>query len=555
MSDALSAGRRLGRYWHTLRHLERSQVLWRLRRQVIRPAPRIVDDATLRPLSRTWQRCLAKPAGWTDAEHWSCHGQTWHLPAGRAWIAKGMPRLQQYQLHYVDDLSSATALADPMSFAWLVERWLGDNPRAAGAAWEPYVLSRRIVNFCKWRHAGGQWGAGLTRSVATQAELLTRTVEHDVLGNHIIANAAALVFAGEALAGSLGKRCLELGTSLLRTQLARQVLGDGGHYERSPMYQAVVVEDLLDVLNVFGGAEPGLSASLRGHARHMLSWLVSMTMPDGDIALFNDAAFDGCRSTAAVLGYAARLGIDEMSPGGGEGLTVLRESGYVRAQFAPWTLVADVGDVGPGEQAGHAHADTLSFELAVGSSRLFVDPGTSTYEAGPLRGQQRGTEAHNTLCVDGADSSEVWGAFRTARRARARLQEATAVGGEVTIRADHDGYARFPEPVSHTRTWRVSPRRIAIDDELSGVGAHDVAAGFLLEPRVSARVAGPHEFELLCDGLKLRMLLDPALDWHLEDAQWYPRFGQSHATKRIAGTARVLVPARLACSVELALAV
>ena len=68
----------------------------------------------------------------------------------------------------------------------------------------------------------------------------------------------------------------------------------------------------------------------------------------------------------------------------------------------------DVGPIGPDYLPGHAHADTLSFELSLHGRRVLVNSGTSVYGIGAERLRQRGTAAHNTLTVDGADSSEVW---------------------------------------------------------------------------------------------------------------------------------------------------
>src|ERR1019366_1742442 len=49
---------------------------------------------------------------------------------------------------------------------------------------------------------------------------------------------------------------------------------------------------------------------------------------------------------------------------------------------------------------------------------LLVDTAASTYERRPVREYERSTAAHNTVEVDRAESTEVWGAFRAGRRAR-----------------------------------------------------------------------------------------------------------------------------------------
>lgn len=76
--------------------------------------------------------------------------------------------------------------------------------------------------------------------------------------------------------------------------MVEQILPDGGHFERSPMYHATLLEDLLDLVQLGARwlglvAEPEL-ADWRATARRMLRWLHVMTHPDGGIAFFNDAA-------------------------------------------------------------------------------------------------------------------------------------------------------------------------------------------------------------------------------------------------------------------------
>jgi hypothetical protein len=140
-------------------------------------------------------------------------------------------------------------------------------------------------------------------------------------------------------------------------------------------------------------------------------------------------------------------------------------------------LVADVGDPCPPDLPAHAHADCLSFELAADGRRVVVDPGTSTYTEGAQRTHERSTAAHNTVAVDGADQSEVWGAFRAGRRARGRLLAAGDDGELVRVVASHDGYRRLPGSPVHRREWVVGDH-VEITDEISGAGAH------LVESRV-----------------------------------------------------------------------
>ena len=112
------------------------------------------------------------------------------------------------------------------------------------------MLSLRIVNWIKWALAGNLLAANTIHSLALQARYLARRSEYHLLGNHLLANAKALVFAGLFFAGEEADAWLAQGLQILAAELPEQILADGGHFERSPMYHCLVLEDLLDLCNL-----------------------------------------------------------------------------------------------------------------------------------------------------------------------------------------------------------------------------------------------------------------------------------------------------------------
>lgn len=136
----------------------------------------------------------------------------------------------------------------------------------------------------------------------------------------------------------------------------------------------------------------------------------------------------------------------------------------------------------------HAHADTLSCLAWVDGVPLLVDTGTSTYTPGPVRDYERSTAAHNTVAVDGADSTEVWGAFRAARRARITDLAARAEADSVVIEAAHDGYRQLPGRPTHRQRWSLSEAGLQVEDLISGAGTHTVTLRWHLAPEADLRL-------------------------------------------------------------------
>ena len=458
-------------------------------------------------------RFLEVPGPVSDAEDWRNAGR------GRLWL---------YHLHYFDDL---TAREFERRRDWhhaLLQRWIRENPPGRVDGWDPYPTSLRITNWIKWSLASetvpGDLTVPLADSLAMQARWLSRRLEVHLMGNHLWANAKALMVAGLFFEGPEAAGWLHRGLDVFRGQLDEQILADGGHFERSPMYHGILLEDVLDLIQlsgVFPGVlPPAVTDRLGLVARQMLRWLEVMSHPDGDVSFFNDSAFGMAAPYAALAQHAGALGVKVDGRGLGP-IEVLPDSGYLRLQNDRAVVLCDVAPVGPDHQPAHAHADTLSFELSLDGRRVFVNGGTSTYAPGPERTRQRGTAAHNTVEVDNCNSSDVWGGFRVGRRARPfDVRWGTSPQG-LWAEGAHDGYQHTRNHVIHRRAWLLDSAGLTVTDSLEGAAGHAVAR-FIFHPEAAA--ASPGIIEVRCE---------PPVATTRRDATWHPRFGRTVPTQAL----------------------
>jgi uncharacterized heparinase superfamily protein len=449
------------------------------------------------------------------------------------WDGQQREKLWRYNQHYFDDLNALDASARLMWHSALVDDWVAHNPPGQGNGWEPYPLSLRVVNWVKWALGGAALPSVTQQSVAVQVRWLTGRLEHHLLGNHLFANAKALVMAGLFFEGLEADAWLALGLRLLGREVPEQVLPDGGHFERSTMYHALALEDLLDLVNAtqcfasrLSPAQQQQVADWPQRARSLYAWLKAMCHPDGEISLFNDAAFEIAPSVTELDTYARRVLGDMPSPSPSTWVH-LKDSGYVRLAQGPAVALLDVASVGPDYLPGHAHADTLSFELSVGAQRVLVNSGTSCYGSSAERLRQRGTAAHNTVVVNGQDSSEVWSGFRVARRAYPlglNIQQ-SADATAIEVHCAHNGYARLPGEPIHHRTWHMDAHGLTVIDRVEG--SHQSAeARFHFHPAVKVQT-GPSQTDgaaMLPDGTVMTWKLDQG-QARLDAGTWHPRFG------------------------------
>lgn len=538
-------------YFHTIRYLRPVQLYGRLWFRWYRPAPRRGLPPPIRPRTGSWCAPTRRLPSLYAPTGFCVLNEARALRSTEDWNHSAWDKLWLYNLHYFDDLNARDGAKRKGWHRALIRRWIAENPVGAGNGWEPYPLSLRLVNWIKWTLAGNDLEPEWVQSLAVQAHWLRRRLEWHLLGNHLLANAKALIFAGLFFGGKEAEGWLAKGLKILTRQVPEQVLSDGGHFERSPMYHAIILEDLLDLLNL-AHAYPGVipkDALERGQeaVNCMLAWLNAMCHPDEEIGFFNDAALGVAPMPAEIFAYAERLGcvkrqsgsLTPLHPEVSQASSLrengryqwLQESGYIRLQHGQAVAILDVAPIGPDYLPGHAHADTLSFELSIFGQRVLVNSGTSCYGISPERLRQRATAAHNTVVVDSDNSSEVWGGFRVARRARPLELNLEQEDNLIRVRCGHDGYQRLSGKPIHWREWALGKKALTIHDNVQG-RYHQAIAYFHFHPAVKL-MANPGEkcgSARLPDGNIIRWDV-PRGSALLKPSSYHPRFGASEASQ------------------------
>lgn len=407
-----------------------------------------------------------------------------HLGWPPSWSPPTATHLWQYNLHYFEylwrlDFDDALEIAID---------WVHDNPSTGrGCGWEPYPTSLRLQNWVGYFWSGyyGELAPDsdpadvLWRSLFQQAEWLSRRMETHLLGNHLWENGVALAMVGACFNGRHAERWLRMGLDVLERQIPEQVLPDGGHFERSPMYHLRALYTLALLANT---GDDQIRSLVLGPLAEMADALRAFLHPDGEIALLNDSAPGVQNSPRDVLAFCAAVSEDHPSPArstlaenAGVGGFRLASTGYYgwrssassRADY----VICDAAPVGPDYLPGHAHGDMFSFELSLDGRRVITDTGVHDYEVSAARSVCRSTRAHNTVEVNGQDQCEFWGAFRVGRRGRPLNVKYHADEGGFRLSGQHDGYRHLPGRPLHRRefVWRASGTLMVRDSvRLSG---------------------------------------------------------------------------------------
>jgi len=382
--------------------------------------------------------------------------------------------------------------------------------------WHPYAASHRLINLlcglALYRAAGGAGDAQAEAAILNHAKIcaafVLRNLERDLQYNHLFKNFVALAAFRAALAGPCEQ--LDFLDGEIARSLRQQILPDGGHAERSPMYHALCLIDLR-VLAAAGVATENEAAA----ALHALG---ATMHADGDIALFNDSWL-GEAPAARALGAAPA-----------DGKLLLPRTGYARLGAGGDGIVFDCGPCGPDANPGHAHADFLSVESTVYGRRFLVDPGVPTYSEGPLRDESRSAARHNGPHLAGAEPIEFWGSFRVGRRGHAYPLEDAALGGFAPLWCAgwQDGYR--PQGVTVARWVGLWPGEALLLVDVWHGSAGNAALEFLVP--ATWRHDSPLRFASQDKTVALQVPIGGCAG--VAQAQCWPRYGEAEAAHAVA---------------------
>lgn len=270
----------------------------------------------------------------------------------------------------------------------------------------------------------------LMARLVSDARSLSAALPAEELDARALTALKGLIAAAVALPEHSG--LLTRALRFLPQEIARQVLPDGCHVERSPAAQLSALQDLTEIRALLQASQTPPPTVLAAAIERMAPALRVLRHGDGGLALFNGSKEETAALVDLVLTQAGR---------GGRGPSSLNNGGFQRMQAGRSLLLVDCGPPPPPGLDRFAHAGTLSMELSIGRERLIVNCGA--FPAGPeaWRDALRMTAAHSTLIVADLSSSEVRpeGLGRRPQEVKTQRQEAN---GAHWLEIEHDGWRR-----------------------------------------------------------------------------------------------------------------
>jgi hypothetical protein len=466
------------RYYHTIKHLKLRQLVYgiyyRFRNLFF---PFKIDDSAIpaKTNSLKFQDFIDHPASLLSERTFKFLNKKHYFKESVDWNFQKHGKLWTYHLTYFDFLHQPGM--NQIEGVKLIKDFIRKQETIKDGM-EPYPISLRGVNWIKFLSKHQVQDSEINKSLFSQYRLLCQRIEYHLMGNHLLENGISLLFGAFYFEDS---DFLKKSKQILNEELEEQILADGAHFERSPMYHLILLHRLLDSFNLVsnnkdnGSYNTDLELLLLNKIKLMLNWLLEIRFDSGQIPACNDSTNKSPVDADDLLDDANRLGFN-ISTLTKNTYQSTGESGYRMVKHSNYELLMDFGKPGPDYIPGHAHCDIFSFVLHINKVPFVVDPGVSTYEESGTRMRERSTESHNTVMFDGVEQSDIWKAFRLGRRAQVEISDEN----EQLLSGYHDGFKE--KEAIHQRTFRWNDRQILIEDVMDGVNNKESRAFIHFHP-------------------------------------------------------------------------
>jgi hypothetical protein len=420
--------------------------------------------------------------------------------------------------------------------------WIERNPPQFGVNWACTMdVAIRAINWL-WGYYFFKDAPALTdrfrlaffKSLLAHGRHIMNNLEWSEMltGNHYLSDIVGLIYLGLLCPEfKEAARWRDFGLRELWQEMSRQVYPDGVDFEASISYHRLALELFLSPIILCQLNDIPVPGEVMERLEKTIEFVLHYSKPDGTAPLIGDAdngrlhrlkvwaeperewidhryllAIGACLfqrddfAQAAgeqweeafwLLGergiaYKARFERNKR-PLTGPKSQAFRHGGLYIMRHNDLYMIVDAGDNGQNGNGGHAHNDTLSFELYAGGRTFIADSGTYVYTADHRqRNTFRSTAYHNTVLVDGQEINriEMGRLFSLVEDARPAVNAWRSTEAGDFFDGQHDGYQRLPAPLLHRRQIYFDKQAgfWLLRDLLETTGAHHYELHFHFAP-------------------------------------------------------------------------
>ena len=308
----------------------------------------------------------------------------------------------------------------------------------------------------------------LCRAIIVSIEYVMNNLSlYSSANNHLIIEAAISSIIGYCFKDIYKQDWFDKGYEILREELKNQFHNDGVNKEQALHYQAFVTDMILqyNVILKKIGYEPIEEETIKKSVEFIKTLQANkiyMDLGDSDDAkilsfcpskynyydyiltfasnYYKKRYTDNYNTYPEIsLFYSDKVELDLFKE---KEFSLYEDGGYFVINHNGNNLLFDFGELGFGSLAAHGHADALMVLFNKDYNEFFIDSGTYIYNIEKeKRDYYRSTQAHNTLCYNKMNQSEIKGPFLWGKKSNSKLVRCEENKESYIIEAINDGYS------------------------------------------------------------------------------------------------------------------
>lgn len=300
-------------------------------------------------------------------------------------------------IHGFDWLRHLLAAPDPEASALAgrhIINWVLHTPLSNGLAWLPHTAARRFMNFSRalpyiMPVLTPVERSRLLYSMGIHARFLKITARFAPDGLPRLTAMSGLAYSAFAL--SDGASRLHDSMMLLKREIKRQILDDGGHIGRAPESLTLILSDLLAIRDALVARAMPVPVEITRSISLMGPLLSFFSYDDGRLAVFNGGTEGQSEDLAALREHEI---LPDTTP-----FHYATASGYQRLSGGDSLLMIDTGQVPPSGFSSKSHIGPLSMEFSYAGQRMIVNCGPNVVSGADWLQASRTPPAHSTLSL------------------------------------------------------------------------------------------------------------------------------------------------------------
>ena len=278
----------------------------------------------------------------------------------------------------------------------LTNSWIQKNKSWKSKTWEDFILASRICNWVKnynffFNTSDDNFKKEIFGSILKQIEHLVKNFSNLKRNSDLIRIIKALIYSGICIPNK--NYYYQIAIFNLKTELNKQILKDGCHFQRNPKIHIQVLMDLLDIRTILNSTKKNIFFNLQDAIKNMSIAFRFFLHKDNSVANFNGTTNINQKEIKNII---------SVIPKPLKSTRELTNSGFQRVDTKDTILIIDCGVPINYDATYKAHSCSATFELSYKKNRIVINSLTALDEK-----LNKTTAAHSTLTLNNTNSYKI----------------------------------------------------------------------------------------------------------------------------------------------------